>query len=382
VSFYSGLLKLSTPPPGWLAKIGPHSASLSNFLWNGLTKETRAVYQSGQKAWETFTGLNQYTPYPATVDALGEFIVARAVGGLGINRVSPDTIQANLSAIRSMHIDCRLDDSALDSLWVKRVLAGVRRSYKSPGTKQAAPMTEEMLRRITYAGPPDVEILDLSGPQEMNLTEFQELNFAVASKVAHAGFLRTGEFTVLDSQAKEDPETTKNTRLTRSDITFSADDSHVILRLKRSKADTEHKGVDVVLAASPGSSICPVMALRKLFRARNLPGSHPLFGWGSKPMRRTWFLTMMRKKLKEVGEPIPSRYSGHSFRRGAAQKAYDNGLTEADIQALGRWNSDSFKHYYSQSLQQRLDLNRRFLSRSSRLLSPPPEVTRFSDAAR
>jgi hypothetical protein len=63
----------------------------------------------------------------------------------------------------------------------------------------------------------------------MNLTEFQELNFAVASKVAHAGFLRTGEFTVLDSQAKEDPETTKNTRLTRSDITFSADDSHVTI---------------------------------------------------------------------------------------------------------------------------------------------------------
>jgi hypothetical protein len=337
-------------------KIGPCSTTLSNFLWSGLTKETRAVYHSGQKAWETFTRMNGFTAYPASELGLGEFICSRAVGSGGVTRVSPDTIQANLSAIKSTHVDRRLESFVFDSLWIKRILAGVRRCYSSPRSKQAEPMTEEVLQRIT----------------DVDMTNLQQLNFSVASIVAFAGFLRMGEFTIKDSQTKETPEVYQQTRLTRSDVTFGADGSHAILRLKRSKSDVDHHGVDVLLSASPGSPTCPVTALRKLFDTQPLPDTAPLFGWGSKPLKRTWMINNMRSKLRNEGISVSAKYSGHSFRRGAAQKAYDNGLTEADIQALGRWTSDAFKRYYSQSLQQRLDLNRRFLSRTSRLLSPPP----------
>lgn len=41
-----------------------------------------------------------------------------------------------------------------------------------------------------------------------------------------------------------------------------------------------------------------------------------------------------------------SRYSGHSFRIGAATTAIARGVPESTVQMLGRWESDPFKRYY------------------------------------
>ena len=55
-----------------------------------------------------------------------------------------------------------------------------------------------------------------------------------------------------------------NTKLSRSDITFSINDEHVVLTLKRSKTNTLHKGVDIILAAI-GTATCLVLALHQLW---------------------------------------------------------------------------------------------------------------------
>ena len=41
----------------------------------------------------------------------------------------------------------------------------------------------------------------------------------------------------------------------------------------------------------------------------------------------------------------PSRYKGHSFRIGAASLAADAGMSDAQIRALGRWQSNAFHKY-------------------------------------
>jgi hypothetical protein len=43
----------------------------------------------------------------------------------------------------------------------------------------------------------------------------------------------------------------------------------------------------------------------------------------------------------------PEKYSGHSFRKGGAQSAYDAGIPIADIKILGRWRSWCFELYRS-----------------------------------
>ena len=66
------------------------------------------------------------------------------------------------------------------------------------------------------------------------------------------------------------------TKFTRSDITFSQDDQYVILRLKRSKTNTKHTGIEIIIAAIHDST-CLVTALREMFMLNPQPGNASLF---------------------------------------------------------------------------------------------------------
>ena len=66
------------------------------------------------------------------------------------------------------------------------------------------------------------------------------------------------------------------TKLTRSDITFSQDNQYIILRLKRSKIDTKHTDIEIIIAAT-NDSTCPITALRELLMLDPQPGNAPLF---------------------------------------------------------------------------------------------------------
>jgi hypothetical protein len=289
--------------------------------------------------------------WPVDRDCLGEWITLRATGAIGIRKVKAETIASNLSALRALHIDRGFDESVFDSPWIRRIISGIRRTEVIRQVKQAEPMSLDTLGKITR-------------PANTIGRYFDDLNLDVALKVAFAGFLRMGEFTIKNSQADEDPDTFAYTRLTRRDITFAPDGSHAILRLKRSKADYEHRGVDVVLAAT-GTPTCPVAALIELFHRHSRNLDEPLFATSTgEPLRRNWVISHMRTRLLAVGVAIPSSYSGHSLRRGAAQHAADNGLTNEDIQDLGRWKSDSFKRYFKRSIRERLALNKRFQRRT------------------
>jgi len=53
-------------------------------------------------------------------------------------------------------------------------------------------------------------------------------------------------------------------------------------------------------------------------------------------------------------------WNGHSFRRGAATWAARVGISEANIQTLGRWRSDAYRAYIEYSDRERISLSRRF----------------------
>jgi hypothetical protein len=94
--------------------------------------------------------------------------------------------------------------------------------------------------------------------------QINELNIVAAAATAFGGFLRSGEFTY-EGKELQNTTTFQNTRLLRSDVTFSENNDHVSIRLKRSKTDTDHKGVEIIITAS-NSSTCVVQALQRLFR--------------------------------------------------------------------------------------------------------------------
>ncbi|KAJ6110880.1 hypothetical protein N7486_003115 [Penicillium sp. IBT 16267x] len=100
-------------------------------------------------------------------------------------------------------------------------------------------------------------------PLRLSDAQKNDLNLAVAARVAFAGFLRVGEFTYTAADLRN-TQVFAATKLTRADIRFSPTMDHVLLTLKRSKTDRNNEGVNIVLAAT-NDAACPVEGLSKLF---------------------------------------------------------------------------------------------------------------------
>ena len=93
----------------------------------------------------------------------------------------------------------------------------------------------------------------------------------------------------------------------------------VIICLKRSKTDPFRSGVSVYLART-FKDLCPVEALLAYLHIRGkAPG--PLFRLeDGTPLWKSKFISLVRLALASQGM-VDKRYSGHSFRIGAATLA-------------------------------------------------------------
>ncbi len=205
--------------------------------------------------------------------------------------------------------------------------------------KLRLPITKDILQQITLGKPKSL----------------QDLNINTAFKVAWAGFLRMGEFTYTKIELTN-RKLFIITKLTRSVITFSQNDQHVILRLKRSKTDVKHTGVEIIIAVT-NDFTCPVTALRELFMLDPQPGNALLFSLANgAAFARNPVIKILRQRLQSQGI-LHQAYFGHSFRKGAVQYASNNGMLDEHIQKLGRWSSQAFQLYCQTSTASLYSLN-------------------------
>ena len=138
---------------------------------------------------------------------------------------------------------------------------------------------------------------------------------------------------MVPSEAEFDPAQ----HLTYEDI--AVDDkkqpSFITVNIKQSKTDPFRRGVTVVIGRAIGP-ICPLVAILS-YMARRKPGKGPLFCFeDGRPLTRERFVARIRKVLQQIGID-QSKYSGHSFRIGAATTAARSGIQDSLIKTLGRW---------------------------------------------
>jgi hypothetical protein len=181
-----------------------------------------------------------------------------------------------------------------------------------------------------------------------------------AFTLAFAAFLRMGEFTY-PASALENRYRLQQDHLTIPRISLAVD--HMLLVLPRSKTDKFNQGITIRIARIKDEA-CASMHMEKWLTAR--PGSSwpplhtPLFEFADKtPFSRERLVDILRRRLVNISE-CPTTFTGHSFRSGAAQHALESGLSEDEIQELGRWKSDAVKRYYKRTPQAIIDLNQRF----------------------
>ena len=148
----------------------------------------------------------------------------------------------------------------------------------------------------------------------MEPLSISNLNIDTTFKVAWAGFMRMGELTYIAAETRK--ATFEETALTRPDIFFAERDQSAILRFKRSKTDTDHTGVQIILAAT-GEQTCPVAELRMLFLQDPRPANSLLFRLQSSAFSCQGIVNILKQRITVAGLP-KSNYSGHSFRNEAA----------------------------------------------------------------
>jgi len=152
------------------------------------------------------------------------------------------------------------------------------------------------------------------------------------------GFLRAGEFTVTSLTA--------GYPLSVDDV---AVDSRVnpqvlLVHIRRSKTNPYGAGIRIFLGRTGDTNLCPVAAVLQYLAIRpSTPGPLFVFQTGC-PLTRPLLVRHVRQALLQAGINV-SKYSGHSFRIGAATTAAKAGLRDSLIQVLGRWKSSAFTAY-------------------------------------
>ena len=173
------------------------------------------------------------------------------------------------------------------------------------------------------------------------------------------GFLRSGEIT-----APSSTQCDSTAHLMVGDVSVNSRDCPTVVRvqIKASKTDPFRKGVTLFLGRT-NNRLCPVAAITAYLAPRG-PEPGPLFRFeNGSYLTRESFVRKVRAVMLEAGLEA-QRYSGHSFRVGAATTAAARGVEDSMIKTLGRWNSSAYL-LYIRVPQERLAAVSAVLSRES-----------------
>ena len=158
--------------------------------------------------------------------------------------------------------------------------------------------------------------------------------------LAFHAFLRTGEITA--TSQKHD----KSATLQASDCVINWQGGRVT-SLDIAIRNAKHSKGRVFNINVPANSTkyCPAMAMHQYLTLAK-PTSGNLFQFpGAIPVTRAFFDSHLKTALMAANVDT-TLYKGHSLRIGAATEAVRVlGLTDSQVQKLGRWNSNAFKTY-------------------------------------
>ena len=295
---------------------------IAYFLYHGLALATRSTYDSHVRSYMEacrMAGLQHRdgSLFPAQLLWIENWVVELA------GRVKSKNIKKRVASLRSYHIDLGYDTRVFADEQLARVIRGVMRLY--PDTtlpRERTPITREIL----------VQLLS-----QLDLQTRRGALLAAAFTLAFAAFLRSGEFTYKEEDLRD--ESFADWFVTRASVRFDPEGK-------------SHHG---------GDRFCPVRMMANYFWVCP-PGSmrEPLFSReGHIPFTREYLVQELQGMASTVG--MKGNFTGHSFRRGAATWARLNGLSDEQIQQLGRWKSDAYKLYIDSPHIDKLALSQTFL---------------------
>lgn len=296
------------------------------YLNSSLAPSTMKTYGATQKPYLTYCSSVSVFPVPLREQVLCQFVSSLAKDGL-----KHTSIKTYLSGIRNLQIRAGLGDPFKRTQpLLELVLWGIKmeQTNKSPQpTRSRLPITPVILAGIR-------------GVWEQDCTNKDHIMLWAACFTCFFVFLCSGEITVPSAK-----EYDTGAHLSYGDVTLDSvsEPSCVQVRIKASKTDPFRQGVSVFLGAT-SNKLCPVAAVAAyLAVCPTSPGPFFLIQSGQ-PLTLSLFVNRVKETLDGAG--IDSwRYSGHSFRIGAASTAAVRGVEVSLIKTLGRWKSSAYLLY-------------------------------------
>lgn len=281
-----------------------------------------------QRAWVVFRQF--YAQFYGCTDPqlpLPPTCIPLFISYLSFRKLAYSTIKMYLSAISYVHKLKDLQDPTKSFLVQKLSTALSRQQPSDIRLPITRPILHELLRSLSFS----------------NSSAYQRSLFSAMFLVAFYGLFRIGELA------------SKSTRFASyviqySNLTFSfrndpaAQPQGATITIHEFKHNASRRPFTILLARDVSSPFCPVKALFQYCQVRgNRPG--PLFCHADQTSISVHqFNVALQQCLSYCGLDT-SRYKSHSFRIGGACHAAEQGYSDAQIRALGRWKSDAFKVY-------------------------------------
>jgi site-specific recombinase XerD len=262
---------------------------------------SRRAYRSDFHLFTRWCAARYLSPLPATPAALAAFLACEAQRGS-----KPSSITRRIAGIRHAHLLAG-HESPTRAEMVKATLRGIRRTIGA-SPKRKAPLTADCVRTMAEATPD-------------NMTGLRDRALLL---IGFAGAMRRSELVGLDV----------------ADVIQTKDGLR--LHIRASKTDQERQGATV--AITPGSSTCPIAALKKWLIAAGIDQG-PVF----RQMLKGGRVADGRLSDRAVAEIVKNYaqrigldatlFSGHSLRAGFLTSAAQCGASIFKMMDISRHRS-------------------------------------------
>ena len=287
------------------------------YLQSSLAIRTSNTYRSAWSSYSRFCVSCHVSSLPLDQTVLLHYSTSLA------RRLAYATIKVYLSGVQyySNIQGYQIQISHMTQLYY--LLRGVRRVQ---GNSRRRP------RRPPITVPSLYRILSYIQSQEINIAD--KLLYRSVVTLAFFGMLRSAEYTCCSTHTYI-PEDT----LLVSDVTIGPNVQSAIIVIKASKTDPFKVGTRIRIAVT-NSQLCPVTSLFNFINVH--PNVHgPLFTF----CNGTFLTRQLMSAFVQQALPNIVHVNTHSFRIGGATAAASAGISDSQIQILGRWSSDAYRRY-------------------------------------
>lgn len=267
---------------------------MAEYITNWLASSSQRTYSAHVRYYLTFCSTYDFRPMQP--DELTVCLYATKLA----ETCSYRTIKTYLNGIRVLHLEAGLVNPLPAMFNLERTLRGIKRVKGDVQANRKLAVTPDILSRI-------IRRLDLFSPPNMA--------FAAAMLVAFFGFFRKANVCPVHDGTNP---VVDQSPVRRGDFDFAPDMSLVWVNLRRTKTiQFSQRILRVPLPAIPGSLLCPVTALSRLFAAvpsgpEDFAFSVPAPSGALTSLTHKQFVVDFKAALADIGLDS-SRYAGHSF---------------------------------------------------------------------